>query len=149
MFIYSVHIPRSPITGVKCHRIWDPDTYILPTSFLKGGHWLGIFSLSGEPADFLNESNCFPLPLAMHGTGAQKSILHYLPRPYDQNQSCHILEEKRERSTLLYGKFEAAPSWPVARRGLQMGGEGPGLPETHRATENQLFLRLKVVSGTC
>lgn len=63
---------------------------------------LDIFSLSGESADFLKERNSLPLPLAMHGAGAQKSILYYVQRPYDQNQSCRILEEKRERHFSLW-----------------------------------------------
>lgn len=81
---------------------------------------LGICSLSGESADFLKERNCFPLPLAMHGAGAQKSILYYVQRPYDQNQSCCILEEKRERHFSLWEilgcPFMTYRSWARAAR---------------------------------
>lgn len=79
----------------------NPDTHILPTPFLKVAT-AGYFLIICESADFLKERNCFPLPLAMHGTGAQKSILCYVQRPYDQNQSCRILEEKRERHFSLW-----------------------------------------------
>lgn len=53
---------------------------MLPTAFLKGSHWIGIFLLSGESVDFLRERNCstlcLPLSLAQCRHGGKYLRLH-------------------------------------------------------------------------
>ena len=119
----------------------NPDTHILPTSFLKvatAGYILIIWCV----CRFLEGEQQFSSASGHAWCRGSENYLALRAKTIWPEPILPYLGGKKGEALFFMGNLR------LPLHDLQVGGKGPGLPKTHWTTGNQLLLGWKVVSGT-